>query len=333
MVPGLVHIDDDAPGISRRRAGRGWCYFQSDGSRITDRAEIDRLNGIALPPAYTDAWFCPRPDGHILARGKDAKGRRQYRYHPAFRAVNDARKFAQCVDFGEKLPKLRAQVVRDLQGRGLGHETVTAAVVRLLDETAIRVGNECYARTNRSYGATTLRQHHVEVDGKALQIAFRAKSGKEKKVEVTDARLNRIVRRLSDLPGQHLFQYVDGDERIPVSSDDVNRYIQHIMGDSFSAKDFRTWAASVLAFELLASAKGELSLAALTGGVGEYLGNTPSMAQNSYIHPALISLTKQPQEQWRQSLRLPRQTRYLDRHERGLIAFLRDDGTGSDRRG
>lgn len=166
-----------------------------------------------------------------------------------------------------------------------------------------------------------------------MQIAFRAKSGKEKKVEVTDARLNRIVRRLSDLPGQHLFQYVDGDERIPVSSDDVNRYIQHIMGDSFAAKDFRTWAASVLAFELLASAQGELSLAALTGGVGEYLGNTPSMAQNSYIHPALISLTKQPQEQWRQSLRLPRQTRHLDRHERSLIAFLRDDRTGSDRRG
>lgn len=140
MVHGLVHIDDDAPGISRRRAGRGWSYFQSDGSRITDRAEIDRLNGIALPPAYTDAWFCPRPDGHILARGKDAKGRRQYRYHPEFRAVNDARKFAQCVNFGEQLPKLRAQFVRDLQRRGLGHETVTAAVVRLLDETAIRVG-------------------------------------------------------------------------------------------------------------------------------------------------------------------------------------------------
>jgi DNA topoisomerase I len=323
MDAGLVHVDEDEPGITRRRAGRGWLYFAPDGTRITDRAEIDRLNAIALPPAYTDAWFCQRPDGHLLARGTDARGRRQYRYHPDFRAEAEARKFGQCAMFGEALPRLRRQVVNDLGTRGLGRETVVAAVVRLLDLAAIRIGNECYARANRSFGATTLRQRHVEVSGKALRLAFRAKSGKDSVVEVTDASLSRLVRRLGDLPGQHLFQYVDGDIRCPVTSTDVNRYIQDVMGGSFTAKDFRTWAASVRAFEQLAAAKEDVGLAAMAQVVADFLGNTPTIARASYIHPALVELAKGSQEEWRANLRLPRPTRYLDRYERGLIAFLR----------
>ena len=322
MPPGLVHVDDDVAGITRRKAGHGWAYFDSAGKRITDRDEIDRLNSIALPPAYSDAWFSPSPHGHILARGLDARGRRQYRYHPDFRAEGEARKFAQCANFGEALPRLRRQVVKDLAARGLGHDTVTAAVIRLLDRAAIRVGNECYAKANRSFGATTLRQRHAEVSGRALRIAFRAKSGKEKEVELTDAALARLVRRLGDLPGQHLFQYVDGDTRSPVTSDDVNRYIQAAMGENFTAKDFRTWAGSVKAFELLADAKEDLRLNALAAEVAEFLGNTPTIAKGSYIHPALLDLCKDGQAEWRAKLKLPRRTKYLDRYERGLVAFL-----------
>ncbi|MCL6250806.1 DNA topoisomerase IB [Altererythrobacter sp. KTW20L] len=326
MPPGLVQVDDDVPGITRRRVGRGWAYYRADGERITDRDEIDRLNAVALPPAYVEAWFCPSPDGHILARGLDARGRRQYRYHPDFRAESEARKFALCGSFGAALPKLRRQVVEDLAKRGLAHDTVTAAAVRLLDRAAIRVGNECYAKANRSYGATTLRQRHAEVSGKALRIAFKAKSGKDKEVEVTDASLARLVRRLGDLPGQHLFQYIDGDQRCPVTSSDVNRYIQAAMGEEFTAKHFRTWAGSVKAFELLASAKADLRLNAMAEEVAEFLGNTPTIAKASYIHPAVLGLARGAQDgsqaEWRAGLKLPRRTKYLDRHERGLIAFL-----------
>lgn len=322
MSCSLVHIDDGQPGISRRRSGRGWCYFDADGTRIRDRGEIDRLNAIALPPAYADAWFCPRPDGHILAYGTDDKGRRQYRYHPDFVAANDERKFGQLIAFGKALPRLRRQVGRDLGSRGLGHDRVTAAVIRLLDLAAIRVGNEYYARTNNSYGATTLRQRHADVKGKTLHILFPAKSGKEREVEVSDAILARIVRRLGDLPGQQLFQYLDEGERHPVTSSDVNRYIQEAMGDSFTAKTFRTWAASVMAFECLASASEDVGLKALAREVGAFLGNTAAIAQSSYIHPALLDLARGRQDRWRKSLKLPRRTKYLDRYERGLLAWL-----------
>lgn len=322
MSCSLVHIDDGQPGISRRRSGRGWSYFGADGARIRDRDEIDRLNAIALPPAYADAWFCSRPDGHILAFGTDDKGRRQYRYHPDFVAANDERKFGQLMAFGNALPRLRRQVSRDLRSRGLGHDRVTAAVIRLLDLAAIRVGNEYYAQTNHSYGATTLRQHHAEVEGKTLHILFPAKSGKEREVEVSDAILTRIVRRLGDLPGQQLFQYVDEGERRPVTSSDVNSYIQHAMGESFTAKTFRTWAASVRAFEILASASENVGIKVLAREVGEFLGNTAAVAQGSYIHPALVDLARGAQDAWRKSLKLPRRTKYLDRHERGLLAWL-----------
>lgn len=327
MSGSLIHIDDGEPGLSRRRSGRGWSYFDTDGTRITDRDEIDRLNAIALPPAYVDAWFCPRPNGHILAYGTDARGRRQYRYHPKFVARNDREKFGQLVAFGKALPQLRRQVRRDLRSRGLGHDRVTAAVVRLLDLAAIRVGNEYYAQTNHSYGATTLRQRHADVQGKTLRILFRAKSGKERDVEVSDDILARIVRSLSDLPGQHLFQYLDDGERHPVTSSEVNHYIQDAMGDAFTAKIFRTWAASVLAFERLASASEDVGVKALAREVAAFLGNTATIAQNSYIHPALLDLARQGQDEWRKALKLPRRTQYLDRYERGLLDYLGKYGT------
>ncbi len=318
----LIYVDDDLPGISRRRAGKGWSYSAPDGKRITDKDEIERLNAIALPPAYQDAWYCPAANGHILATGYDAKGRKQYRYHPDFRAERDAAKYDACSGFGHALPLLRARVEDDMKGRKLDRQTTIAAVVRLLDLYALRVGNEQYV-SNRSFGATTLRRRHAKLTGRQVKLAYRAKSGKQREVNITDRTLAAIVRRMQDLPGQHLFRYIDRDGCAhPVSSSDVNAYLKEAMGSDFSAKHFRTWAASVLTFEQLACAKDIVPLKQLLDYVSSHLGNTPTIARNSYIHPELIALAKDGQEEWRSSLCLPRTTRYLDRYERGLLEFL-----------
>lgn len=319
----LVHIDEGEPGITRRRAGKGWCYFRPDGSRITNRKEIDRLNAIALPPAYADAWFSPRRNGHILAFGTDEKGRRQYRYHPAFIAQNEERKFAQCEQFGEALPTLRRAVLSDLEDRGLGARKVTAAVVRLLDLAALRVGNECYVRQNGSYGATTLRQRHAHVKGQSLRFLFRAKSGKQREVALTDRHLAPIVRRLGDLPGQHLFQYIEDGSRHPVTSSDVNSYIRERMGGDFTAKHFRTWAASVLAFERLVTADEPPSVKALCDAAADLLGNSAAVARSAYIHPAVLDLAETSAADTLPRLSIPGRTRFQDRYERGLLAYLR----------
>jgi DNA topoisomerase-1 len=319
----LHHCDDKGAGISRRALKRGWAYYDCDGARITDRDEIDRLNRIAMPPAYVDCWFCPSPGGHIQATGFDARGRKQYRYHTEFRAHREAHKYAGCAAFGLALPKLRARIEADLSTRGLRKDRTLAAVVRLLDLAKVRVGNEQYAAANKSFGATTLRRRHVDVKGKALRLRFRAKSGKQHDLTVTDARLLRFVRQVADLPGQHLFQYLDEDgEARPISSSDVNGYIADAMGGDFTAKHFRTWGASTIAFETLAH--GHVSLKQMIVPVAEALGNTPAISRKSYIHPALIALCQDGQDEWRAGLRLPRQTRYLSRYERGLIAFLED---------
>jgi DNA topoisomerase-1 len=319
--PKLVFVDDSQPGIIRRKARLGWHYFDTDGKRITDRDEIDRLNGVGMPPAYQDCWFCPRPHGHIQATGMDDRGRKQYRYHPDFRAAREAEKFDACADFGRALPTLRARIERDLAKRGLGSDRTIAAVVRLLDLGKVRVGNECYAKTNRSYGATTLRRRHADLKGRTLKLSYRAKSGKMRTLAVTDQLLLRFVRAVQDLPGQHLFQYLDeAGEAHPVSSSDVNAYIADAMGGPFTAKHFRTWGASVMAFEALACA--DVSIKQMIAPVAEALGNTPAMSRKSYVHPALVALAKDGQALWREGLRLPRATRYLSRHERGLIAFL-----------
>ncbi len=318
----LIYVDDSLPGITRKRVGKGWAYYDSKGARISDAAERDRLNAIALPPAYREAWFCPAPNGHILATGYDDKGRKQYRYHPDFRAAREMEKFAGCATFGKLLPLVRKRVEADLAGNALSRERIVASVVRLLDLGAIRVGNEQYSKANRSYGATTLRQRHAEVTGKRLRLRFRAKSGKLHELTVTDGHVARLVRRMQDLPGQNLFQYVDDEQEYhPVTSGDVNDYLAETMGERFTAKNFRTWHASVMAFELLSSADEHLGVKALTTQVANHLGNTPVVTRKSYIHPALFDLVE-GQGEWRQSLRLPRSTQWLSREERGLIEHL-----------
>ncbi|WP_188054426.1 DNA topoisomerase IB [Sphingosinithalassobacter sp. CS137] len=321
----LMYVDDQKPGITRRKVRHGWGYWDPQGKRITDREEIDRLNAIGLPPAYTDAWFCPDPRGHLQAIGYDDKGRKQYRYHSDFREAQEAAKYDRCARFGERLPKLRGQVESDLRKRRHCRSKAVAAVVRLLDLGQLRVGNEGYARANKSFGATTLRKHHAEVTGKKLQLQFRAKSGKLRDMTISDGSLSRFVKRCQDLPGQHLFGWLDEDgEAHPVTSTDVNAYIHEAMGEEFTAKHFRTWGASVLAFEALAKAEQPISLKTMLEPVTEALGNTPAIARKSYVHPRLVGLAKDKPAQtaFRAELRLPRTTRYLSRVERGLIAFL-----------
>ena len=320
--PALEFVDDGGPGITRKKAGPGWAYFDPKGKRITDRIEIDRLDTIALPPAYTDAWYCPKDCGHLLATGFDARGRKQYRYNPEFRARQEAEKFDGCAEFGRLLPKVRKRVAKDLARRSLSRERVVASVVRLLDLGGIRVGNESYARSNNSFGATTLRRRHATVSGDTLKLRFKAKSGRLREATISDTRLASLVRRMQDLPGQHLFQYVNGDgEAHPVGSDDVNDYLAEAMGEHFTAKNFRTWHASVLALRLLAEAERPLTLKELTAEVGAHLGNTPAMARKSYIHPAVIALVDR-QQKWRARLKTPRDGKWLDRYERLLIKLI-----------
>ena len=315
--------DHEVAGITRRKMRHGWGYFDPAGERITDRDEIDRLNAVGLPPAYRDAWYCPDPDGHLQAVGWDEKGRKQYRYHTGFREEREEAKYELCAAFGRKLPKLRARVEEDLKHRALDRCTAVAAIVRLLDLGHIRVGNESYAKANKSFGATTLRKRHADIHGRTLKLQYRAKSGKQRMLTITDNSLSRFVKRMQDLPGQHLFRWVDGDGTShPVTSGDVNRYIHAAMGEAFTAKHFRTWSASVVAFETIAAAKHDISLKTLLGPVTEALGNTPAIARKSYVHPRLIGLIKDGQAAFRDTLRLPRTTRYLSRAERGLIAFL-----------
>jgi DNA topoisomerase-1 len=331
-MPNIVYCDDSMPGITRHKVRHGWGYWDSEGKRITDRDEIDRLNAVGLPPAYHDAWFSPKPNGHIQAVGWDERGRKQYRYHPDFRAARETEKYDRCTAFGEALPRLRARVEADLKTRQHSKERTVAAIVKLLDIGYLRVGNEDYAKANKSFGATTLRDRHADIRGNTLKLRYRAKSGKMRTLTITDGSLARFVKKCQDLPGQQLFQYINGDgEPHGVTSTDVNDYIRDATGDDFTAKHFRTWGASVIAFEALASANGDIGLKTMLEPVTEALGNTPAIARKSYVHPALIELTKNGQAAFREHLDLPRATRYLDRYERGLIAFLGGE-TGPQRK-
>ena len=318
----IVYVDPELPGITRKKVRNGWGYWDAQGTRVSDRDEIDRLNKIALPPAYTDAWFCPSPEGHIQAIGYDAKGRKQYRYHVDFRAQQEAAKYDRCADFGRALPLLRAQVERDLSGKPTEHDTVVAAIVRLLDLGHIRVGNEAYAQANKSFGATTLRTRHATVRGSTLNLQYRAKSGVMRRLTISDKSLLRVVRRVQDLPGQHLFQYLDGDGTArPIGSADVNAYIKTATGDEFTAKNFRTWSASVIALEHVTAAcrsGTKMKLTDLLEPVAEALGNTPTIARKSYVHPLVLAL----KDSGFDAKRLPRRTRWLSPTERALIALL-----------
>jgi len=328
----IVYCDVSEPGITRRKVRHGWGYWDADGNRITDREEIERLNAIGLPPAYTNAWYCPNPNGHIQAIGWDDKGRKQYRYHAGFREAREAEKYELCAQFGRKLPKLRKCVAADLRHRKMDKDRAVAAVVRLLDLGFVRVGNECYVKSNKSYGATTLRQRHADLDGRVLRLQYKAKSGKIRSLTIADGSLIRFVRSCQDLPGQHLFRWVDKDGAgHAVTSGDVNDYIHKAMGEEFTAKNFRTWGASMLAFEALATAKGDISMKSMLEPVTAALGNTPAIARKSYVHPRLVELAKHGQAAFRAGLKLPRTTKYLTRIERGLIAFLEAEATSTRR--
>ena len=322
--PALSYADPDGPGITRRRAGRGWAYSDPNGARITDRTEIDRLNAIALPPAYRRCWFCPIPEGHILAIGYDHRGRRQYRYHPQFRATQEAEKYAGCADFGRALPALRQRVEADLARPGIDRRTAIAAIVRLLDLGHVRVGNDVYVKANGSYGATTLRNRHARVKGTTLHLSYRGKSGRMQDLAIADRRLAIVVRRCQDLPGQRLFQYVDKQgARYPITSTDVNDYIRVSTGSEFTARHFRTWGASVIAYRTIVEAGAEgIDITRMLAPVADALGNTPAISRKSYVHPMLVEWAKAGGLKNQTSYSLPRATRWLSAAERGLIALL-----------
>ncbi len=316
----LVFAEVDGPGISRRKLTRGWAYYR-DGDRVIDRDEIDRLNALALPPAYERCWFCDDPRGHIQAIGYDARGRRQYRYHADFRSSRDRDKFARMAHFGRALPALRKAIDRDLKRRRYDKVTIVAAVIRLLDIAQLRIGGTQYARDNGSFGATTLRKRHAQVTGAKLRLRFKAKSGKLADYMISDRVLVRIVRRCQDLPGQALFAYPDADGAMrSVSSHDVNEYLKAAMGDSFTAKDFRTWGGTLIAYETLRAAAGaRVPLKAMLADVAQALGNTPAVARKAYIHPVLLDMAKAGE-----TIDFPK-ARATARHsqgERSLIAFL-----------
>jgi DNA topoisomerase-1 len=320
----LNFVDDSAPGITRKKMKIGWGYYDPDGKRITDRTEIDRLNKLGMPPAYERCWFCADPNGHLQGVGFDAKGRKQYRYHPEFRANQEMAKFERLARFGHALPKLRRKIEEDITGRKLDPDTVLAAVVRLIDETHMRVGSEEYVKSGKSFGATTLRNRHARVEGSKLKLSYKGKHGIKQTVTVTDRNLARIAKRTQDLPGQHLFEFITPDGEIrPVTSSDVNAYIKDAMGEDFTAKDFRTWGASVIAFEEMAKRAAEnprIKLKEVMEPVAEALGNTPAISRKSYVHPAIIEAAKDAGAIG--TRKLPRAGKYLSAYERGLIEFL-----------
>jgi DNA topoisomerase-1 len=296
QVAGLRYVSDDQPGIRRQRHGRGFRYRSAEGHPIRDPEALRRFKALAIPPAWTDVWICPRPDGHIQATGRDAKGRKQYRYHPRWRVVRDATKYDRLIAFGEALPRLRARVKQDMARPDLAREKVLATVVRLLETTLIRIGNPAYARNNHSFGLTTMRDRHVKISGATLQFQFRGKGGKYHTVSLHNRRLARIVKRCQDIPGYELFQYLDETgQRQTIDSADVNAYLRDITGQDFTAKDMRTWAGTVSAactlwqldtFASQTQAKNNVAQAMDT--VAKHLGNTRAICRKCYVHPTVI---------------------------------------------
>jgi DNA topoisomerase-1 len=295
-VTGLRYTSDSQPGFSRVLRGKHFVYRDTRGRRITDPRVIQRIRKLAIPPAYRDVWICPHADGHLQATGRDARGRKQYRYHPHWRVLRDATKFDRMLEFGRALPRIRRRVAKDLRVPGLPKEKVLATIVRLLECTLIRVGNEEYARSNGSFGLTTLRDRHVAVKSGALTLEFRGKSGVRQSALITDRRVTRIVRDCRDIPGQELFQWIDEQgERHPIGSGDVNEYLREASDGPFTAKDFRTWFATLEALDRLRKEKpGSTSLARkqvldTVKAVSEKLGNTPAICRKCYIHPEVLS--------------------------------------------
>ncbi len=333
---GLRYVHDDRPGIRRARAGRGFRYVDPDGKPVRDPDTLGRIRSLVIPPAWTDVWICPYANGHLQATGRDAKGRKQHRYHPRWRAVRDESKYDKTIAFGLALPRIRRRVRRDLKRPGLSREKVLAAVVRLLETTLIRVGNEEYARRNGSFGLTTLRDRHVDIRGGTVHFNFRGKSGIRHALDLHDRRLARIVRQCQDLPGQELFQYVDENgEQHTVDSADVNAYLRSVSGQDFTAKDFRTWAGTVLAagaleefeaFDTKAQAKRNVVRA--IEAVAKRLGNTTAVCRKCYVHPAVLdayldgSLVRTLRK--RVEGELKRALERLEPEEAAVLAFLQE---------
>lgn len=330
----LRHVRDDAPGIRRVRRGRGFAFVRPDGSRVKDPEEIRRIRALAIPPAWSDVWICPDPRGHLQATGRDARRRKQYRYHDRWRETRDAAKYDRTLAFGEALPALRERVAKDLRRPGLPAKKVVAAVVRLLDETLARVGNPEYARAHGHYGLTTLETRHAEVGRSSVRLRYKGKVGKVHEAKVDDAHLARIVRACADLPGQELFQYEDdaGAPR-PIASTDVNEYLRRAAGEAFTAKDFRTWHGSVLAARELSRLPPQASKARRTRQVAralekvaQRLNNTVAVCRKGYVHPAVLDAHEDGTLRARLDAAAPRhdaEKRYLDADERALLALLR----------
>jgi DNA topoisomerase-1 len=293
---GLRYVSDSKPGIQRKRRGSGFRYVDAAGKPLHDKQTLARIKSLVIPPAWTDVWICPIPNGHLQATGRDARGRKQSRYHPRWRQLRDETKYEHMVSFGKALPRIRERVEHDLALSGLPRPKILATIVRLMETTYIRVGNQEYARQNKSYGLTTMRGKHVEVHGSAITFTFPGKSGVHHEIDLEDRRLAKIVRRCQDLPGYELFQYLDADgERHTVDSSDVNDYLREMTGQDFTAKDFRTWAGTVLtcaelqaleAFESETQAKKNMVQAIKV--VSSLLGNTPSVCRKCYVHPAVL---------------------------------------------
>ncbi len=324
---GLRYVSDSQPGITRRRRGRGFSYHRNDGSALSGD-ERRRIEAIVIPPAWTDVWVCEQPDGHILATGRDDRGRKQYRYHPRWHEMSGATKFGAMCDFGHALPRVRARVEEDLALPGLPEQKVLAAVVRLLDETLIRIGNDEYAVANESYGLTTLEDDHATVSGTSVTFEFGGKSGADFDVMVRDRRLAAIVRRCQELPGEDLFQYLDGDRVVDVTSTSVNDYLRTVTRGDRTAKDFRTWGGTVVVVEALVDAgpaeserDAERRILAAVDAAAARLKNTRTVARSSYVHPGVVDAYRDGSlaEAWRHSRAAPR----MSRAERTVLKLLK----------
>ena len=293
---GLRYVTDEQPGYTRRKRGSSFVYYDTEGKLIRDESRLLRIRRLAIPPAYTDVWICPSPNGHIQATGRDDRGRKQYRYHERWRAVRDENKYDRMVIFGNALPKMRCHVQADLNLPGLPRNKVLATVVQLLERTFIRIGNEEYAKENKSFGLTTMRNHHVEIKGSQLRFRFRGKSGVRQEVDLDDRRIAKIMRKLQELPGQELLQYLDEEGQLQdVTSQDVNAYLREITGEDFTAKDFRTWAGTVLMALALNAQEGfktkkqaKTNVRDAITAVSKMLGNTPAVCRKCYVHPAVL---------------------------------------------
>jgi DNA topoisomerase-1 len=331
---GLRYVRDDAPGITRKPLKNGFRYIGADGKPVRDEGMLARIKSLAIPPAWTDVWICPFENGHIQATGRDARRRKQYRYHTRWRSVRDETKYERMLNFGKALPSIRAEVDAALRLPGLPREKVLATIVYLLQATMMRIGNEEYARNNQSFGLTTLRDRHVRIDGGEVEFHFRGKSGVQHSIKVDDPRLARIIRRTRDLPGQELFQYIDDDGELhAVGSADVNDYLRTLTGEDYTAKDFRTWSGTILAaialqeyqkFDSAAQAKKNIVRAIET--VAEKLGNTPTICRKCYVHPAVIDAyldgTMRNALQQRAREKLTKDIHALSPEEAAVLALL-----------